>query len=326
MNNHSYKEVMNVRKLTCLLLALILMLSLTACGGSSNAAVNQSFKADYAVEEAAAAEAPMAMASGAAMDAGAPMETNTASTEGGTLPENRKWIITVDMSLETDDLETLQSALNERIAALEGFVENYSVYNGSTRANYRYRNANMTVRIPADRVTAFTQEVGGMANVVSNNLRREDVTLQYVDTEGRVEALQTEEARLLELLAGAETMSDLLEIEARLSDVRYELESYTSRLRTLDNRIDYATIYLFIEEVQEYTPVEEPTFLERITGGFGDSLEGLWQSLQDLAVFLVVSFPYILVYGGAALILFLGFRKLRRNRKQKKQPKPEEKK
>jgi len=318
-----------MRKLTCVILALVLMLSLTACGGSSTA-VNQSFKADYAVEEAApAAEAPMMMANGAAMDAGASMETTAASGAEQTLPENRKWIITADMSLETDDLEALQQALNERITALGGYVEDQSVYNGSTRANYRYRNANITVRIPSDRVTAFTQEVGGMANVVSNNLRREDVTLQYVDTEGRVTALQTEEARLLELLAGAETMSDLLEIEARLSDVRYELESYTSRLRTLDNQINYATVYLFIEEVQEYTPVEEPTFFERITGGFGDSLEGLWQSLQDLAVFLVVSFPYILVYGGAAAVILVLVKKLRKNkknRKQKKQPEQEEKK
>ena len=147
-----------------------------------------------------------------------------------------------------------------------------------------------------------------------------------------MEALKTEESRLLELLAGAETMSDLLEIEARLSDVRYELESYTSRLRTLDNQINYATVYLFIEEVQEYTPVEEPTFFERITEGFADSLEGLWQSLQDLAVFLVVSFPYILVYGGIGLVLILVLKKLRKGRnllrkqkKEKKEEKPEEK-
>ena len=319
-----------MKKWTSLLLSLVLLLSLTACGRSSTV-VNQSFKGDYAVEESAA-EAPMMMASGAAMDAGAPAETMANRETGSTVPENRKWIITADMSLETNDLEELQTALNERIAALEGYVENQSVYNGSNYASRRYRNANMTVRIPADRVTEFTQEVGGMANVVSNNLCREDVTLQYVDTEGRVNALKTEEARLLELLAGAETMSDLLEIEARLSDVRYELESYTSRLRTLDNQINYATVYLFIEEVQEFTPAEEPTFFERITRGFADSLEGLWQSLQDLAVFLVISFPYILVYGGIGLVLILVLKKLRKGRnllrkqkKEKKEEKPEEK-
>lgn len=319
-----------MKKLTCILLAFVLLLSLTACGASSRAPMNQSYKTEYAVEEAAPMEAP-AMAMGAAMDTASngTLETGSTSDAEFTVPGGRKWIITVDMNLETDDLETLQQALNERIAALEGYVENQSMYNGSNYDSRRYRNASMTVRIPADRINTFTQEVGGIANVVSNNLRREDVTLQYVDTEGRVKALQTEEARLLELLAGAETMSDLLEIEARLSDVRYELESYTSTLRNLDNHIDYATVYLFIEEVQEYTPVEEPTFFERITEGWSDSLEGLWESLQDLVVFLVVSFPFLLVYGSALVLILLLVKKLRKNkksRKQKKQPEQEEKK
>ena len=301
-----------MKKITCLLLALMLMLSFAACGGSS-VSNSAAYKNEIAMEQAAPAAASMG-----AMDYAEPMEAESGAS---TAPQGRKWIVTVDMSLETNDLESLQQALYKRIGDMEGYVENQSVYNGSIHSSRRYRNANLTVRIPADRITEFTQEIGGIANVISNNLRREDVTLQYVDTEGRVKALQTEEARLLELLAGAETMSDLLEIEARLSDVRYELESYTSRLRTLDNQIDYATVYLYIEEVQEYTPVEEPTFFERITEGFADSLDGLWESLQDLAVFLVVSFPYILVYGGIFLVIFLLTKKLRQKLKQRRKEK-----
>ena len=38
-------------------------------------------------------------------------------------------------------------------------------------------------------------------------------------------------------------------------DVRYQLESVTSQLRVLSNQVDYATIDLSIEQVQEYTPV-----------------------------------------------------------------------
>lgn len=309
-----------MKRLTCLLLALVLTLSLTACGGSSNAAAQ---KYDAAARpEAAPAEAPAAMAMGA--DAGASL--NSRGPENGAdagVPDNRKWIITADMSVETDDLDTLQQMLVETISALEGYIESQNVYNGSSHASRRYRNANLTVRIPADRVSEFTQQIGGMANVVSNNLRREDVTLQYVDTEGRVKALQTEEARLLELLAAAQNMSDLLEIEARLADVRYELESYTSRLRTLDNQIDYATVYLFIEEVQEYTPVEEPTFLERIRKGFSDSLSGIAEGAVDFTVWILANSPYLVVYGVLGAVVFLLVKKVRPLKKQKKQIPPE---
>ena len=129
-------------------------------------------------------------------------------------------------------------------------------------------------------------------------------------TESRIKALETEQARLLELLAQAQNMSDLLEIEARLTDVRYELESVTSRLRTYDNQINYATIHLDISEVQEYTPVEDPTLWQRITGGFRDSLKGLGKSLQDLLVGIVVAFPFLLVYGVIGLVIFLVIRKI----------------
>lgn len=310
-----------MKKLTALLLALLLLLSLTACGASSSDfAANHKFQA---IEEAAPMEAP-AMAMGAAADtSNSTLQSSSPNSGAGTaLPDSRKWIITVDMSVETDDLEVLLEKLAERIQSLEGYVEDQSIYNGSTRASHRYRNANLTVRIPADRVNEFTEEVGGIANVISNNLRREDVTLQYVDTEGRVKALQTEEERLLELLAGAETMSDLLEIEARLSDVRYELESYTSQLRTLDNQINYSTVYLFIEEVQEYTQVEEPTFWERITGGLADSLKGLAEGTVDLVVWLITSSPYLVVFGAIFLVILLLIKRVRKINRKRKENKP----
>lgn len=302
-----------MKKLTAILLTLCLLLTLTACGGSS--------KETAAMEYAMPEEAPAAMdtASSTAL-------SESGSTGSAALPDNRKWIITVDLSVETDDLETLQEKLNEKIAALQGYVEDQNFYNGSTYSSRRYRHAELTVRIPAEQVENFTEDVEGIANVVSNNLRREDITLQYVDTESRVTALKTEEARLLELMSQAETMVDLLEIEARLTDVRYELESYASRLRTYDNQINYATIYLYIEEVQEYTPVEEPTLWERISNGFKSSLKGLGESLQNVLVFVIIASPYLLVYGGIVLVILLIVRKARKVRTAKKQPRQEEQK
>ncbi len=306
------------KKLFALFLSLALVLTLfTACGGSSK---NTSAAMDYAasMEEAAAVE--MEMGGGVTLNS----SSDTSSTA---LPEGRKWIVTVHMSAETDDLDAMTAALDEKITALKGYVEDQNIYNGSSRSNRRYRYANLTIRIPAADVEMFTEAVSGIANVVSKETTREDITLSYVATESRLTALQTEEARLLELLAQAETMADLLEIEARLTDVRYELERHGSQLRLYDNQVDYATIYLNIEEVQEYTPVEEPTLWERIRDGFQDSVEGLGESLQDLLVFLITASPFLLVYGGAFLVGLLLIKRVHKRRKPKiaKNPDPEQK-
>ena len=294
--------------ISLLLCALLICGLLTGCGASgASSDMAMSYKQEVAME------APAAMAMDNGM--GLTEESGAAAVE---LPESRKWIITVRMSAETDDLDALTAALNEKIAQMNGYMEDQDVYNGSTRSNYRYRNASMTIRVPAESVDQFTEEVAGISNVVSKSKNLEDVTLSYSATENRVKALETEEARLLELLAQAENMTDLLEIESRLTDVRYELENYASRLRLYDNQIDYATIYLDISEVQEYTPVEEPNLWERIRDGFTDSISGLGESLQDLLVFVIVAAPYVLVYGGILLALWAPAKKLRMKRKARK--------
>lgn len=294
---------MKVRKLLALLLCLMLMLALTACGASSG---TKELAYDQTADNFMVAET---------MAANSLTEESAASAQ---VPENRKWIVTVDMSAETEDMDTLIDGLQEHIDSMGGYVQNQRISNGSYRSNYRYRSANLTIRIPAERVDNFTEKVSGMSNVTHSSKDLEDITLSYVATESRMKALQTEEERLLVLMEQAETMSDLLEIEARLTDVRYELESVTSQLRSYDNLVSFATIYLNIEEVKEYTPVAEKTRWEKITEGFVKSLKGVWNGFLDFMVWFVVNIPYILVFGVIIFVVVWILRKATQKKKVKK--------
>ena len=309
-----------MKKYISCLLAMVLVLGLlTGCGATSESVA---FKNEASYDMVA--EAPMAEEA-APMDAGLTGGSGAEMTEAA-VPENRKWIVTVYLSAETEDMDTLTANLDERIASFGGYVESQSVYNGSAYETYRRRSASLPVRIPADKVDGFVESVGEVSNVTSQEKNREDITLTYVATESRMKALQTEETRLLELLAQAETMEDLLTIEARLTDVRYELESVTSQMRLYDNQVDFATIYLNIREVKEYTPVEEPTFWERITEGFADSIEGVGQSIVDFIAWVIIASPYLVVYGVALVVVAFLVRRLRkigRARKEARKAKKE---
>ena len=308
---------MKAKKWISLLICVVLVLGLlSGCGAKSSRA---EMAYDMAVAETwAAQEAPMAANDTASLaDSGA----STAS-----MPQNRKWIVTVDMDAETEDLDALLESVEAQIEALGGYVEDQRISNGSRYATSRYRSASLTVRIPAADVDSFTQTVSGACNVVHSSKSLEDVTLTYVATESRMKALQTEEARLLELMGQAETMSDLLEIEARLTDVRYELESVTSQLRTYDNLVDYATIYLGVDEVKEYTPVEEETLWQRISGGFMDSLKSVGEGLVDFFGWVIVSLPYLVIWGAVLAVVIIIFKKkkIKLFRRKKKEEKGEE--
>jgi len=298
--------MMKARKPVSIALVLLLLLSLAGCGGASEA-----------MDKHYEAEAPMEMGSVSNESL-----SSTAGTAQTTVPENRKLIRTVNMDAETEELDTLVSAIDGKIAELQGYVESREVYNGSAYSQRRYRRAELKIRIPAENLNSFVEHVSANANIVSSNETVDDVTLQYVDTESRVKALETEQTRLLSLLEQAENMTELLEIEARLTDVRYELESVASKLRTLENQVTYATVYLSINEVQEYTPVEEETLWQRISGGFMDSIDGIADGAVEVIVWILANSPYLVLWGGILSVALVTGKKLRGKRASKKAASP----
>lgn len=237
---------------------------------------------------------------------------------------NQKLVRKIWLNAETEDMDTLLAGVSQQVTQLGGYMESRNVYNGSRYSGRRYRSADLTIRIPADKLDQFVTHISESANITNNKETADDITLSYVATESRITALETEEKRLLELLAGAENMADLLEIESRLTDVRTELEQVKSTLRLYDNQVSYGTVYLTVEEVKEYTVVEEPeTVWERISAGFVESLKNLGSFFTELFVFVVVGLPYLVLMGVVltALIILI---KLRRQKKKASKQNTEE--
>ena len=241
------------------------------------------------------------------------------STQSAT-PLNRKMIRKMWLEAETESLDTLLADVDQRVSQLAGYVEARKVYNGSIGSSRSRRYANLTIRIPVEKMDSFVTQVAGASNIVSQNETAEDVTLSYIATQSRITALETEQTRLLELLAKAETMDDLLTIEARLTDVRTELEEVTSQLRLYDNLVDYGTIYLELEEVQEYTEPEPEGFWERIGSGFVKSLQSLGVVLAELFGFLIIASPYLLLIGGIVAVILLIHRRNAKKKKKRNNP------
>ena len=164
-------------------------------------------------------------------------------------------------------------------------------------------------------------EVEGQSNVTSHSKSVEDVTLRYVATESRINALKTEEERLLALMEQAQDLSDLLEIESRLTDVRYELENISSQLRLMQNQVDYATIYLSVSEVRQFTPVAERTFWQRISDGFRRNLKGLLEAAEDFAVWLLSSLPTLMVLAVLIAVVVIVCRRISKRSREKRRAK-----
>ena len=310
---------MKMKKLFALLIALVMTASLLAgCGAASMDKMENGFAAD-----APAAAAPMETPE---MDYVVDSSLTSTDSTQTALPADQKIITTMRMDAETEAMESLLNSINAKTQELGGYMESQEIYNGSKYDSYRYRYAYLTVRIPASKLDSFVNHVSDNANITSRNTSTENVTLSYIATESRIAALETEQTRLLELLAKAENMEDLLLIESRLTEVRTELEQVNSVLRSYDNRINYSTIHLNITEVKEYTDTTEPeTFWDRISKGFVNSLENVGDGIVDFVVFLVVALPYFLpfIILAVVIIVIIKAAKKKKNKKETPPPAPE---
>ena len=258
----------------------------------------------------------------AAMDSGSGVTSENGLES--TVENGRKLIRTIYLSLQTTEFDSVLSDLSAKTTELGGYIENSSI-NGNSYYYQSTRYASYTIRIPSDQLDQFVDIVGELGNVTQKNESVEDVTLQYVDVESRKKALETEQERLLELLSQAENMEDLLAIESKLSDVRYELENYGSQLRMLDNQIDYSTVNVDVDEVERVTDTGEKSFFGEIKERFGDSLYTVGRDMRGFVIVILGSLPILVVWAVIIIVVVLVVKKIRKRRKQKKEEKKAEK-
>ena len=127
-------------------------------------------------------------------------------------------------------------------------------------------------------------DAGNLGTLTYKSESQNDVTMSYVDVESHIKAFETERDSLMLLMEKSESLSDVIALQSRLTEVNYQLDSYKSQLRKYDNLISYCTVNIdVIEVVREVLPESEMTFGERIKRGLEDSFENI-----GLVVVLVI--------------------------------------
>ena len=252
--------------------------------------------------------------------------TGSSNVEMNEIPNsNRKLIKTVDMQVETTEFDVLVSKLTDKVSAAGGYIEQSDVY-GNTGNYGDVRRANYTIRVPKNKLDNFLEAVAENSNITRKSESVEDVTLQYVDVQSKKEALEVERQRLLELIQEAQDIDTVLVIESKLTDIRYELESLESRLRTYDNQVDYSTVHINVVEVKVYTPPKSESRLDKMVDGFVSSVKGVVVDVIDFFIGFIIILPYLVVWGLIIFAFVSVVKFFRKKRKAKKAAKLEAKK
>ena len=297
-----------MKKAFILILCVLTALSLTSC---SKGALNDS----VANEIGSAPESFYSYSADSSAGQGYVTEDSAEITDTKADKQNEKIIKTVELSVETKEYDAYISSLSASVAALGGYVETSSADFGNGYSSNRY--ATYTVRIPADKLDSFLVSAGENGTITSKTENQQNVTLEYVDLESRIEAYKTEKETLSKLLEKAESLENVLAIQERLSEVNYQIESYTSQLKVLENRVSYSTVTLRINEVERVTEAE-PTLWSRIKNEFADNLDELIDWFKDSVVGVIGGLPILIPLAALITAVILIIRKAVKKRRAKK--------
>lgn len=336
---------MKMKKLLSAALLLALLLSLCACGGSSKGSGNNmesaaQFSAAADMAAAAPMEAPApdvaeeefaGLEMKEALDAGLGAGTAGASGAGGEAKvDPEKIIYSADVTVETTAFDDAVAEVTRLVEDYSGWVESSSVndanYYSRARGYVSSRSASYTLRIPSEKFSAFMSGLSELGNVPYTHTYTENVTAQYYDVQARLTAYTTQETRLLEMMEQAETVSDVIAIEEKLTELRYQIESLQSTLNNYDRRVSYSSVYLTLEEVQEYTPETEQQI------GFGRQLvlalqrggRSFVNGCRELILTVASILPGLLLLGLCLCLTVWGVRKRRAKKKARKASAPPE--
>ena len=274
---------------------LALVLVFGGCGNKGSYMVKEDaydgydyggYDADYEYFETTAAAAEKAA------DGIAPEEMQDASRTETAAQTGAKIIYTTQIDVETEHYDDYLAGVYRTLAAVGGHEQSSYIYS----RNNDYRRAELTLRVPSEKREEFIDAVSGLGNVVSINNQSKNITLQYVDTESRIEALRTEQTRLLELLEKADNMYDILAIEERLTQVRYELQTYESIKNGYDYDVDYSTVTMSIDEVNREITGNEQTLGGRISKGFREQLYRVGEGAKNFLVWLASNFIILFLW------------------------------
>ncbi len=230
----------------------------------------------------------------------------TVSEDSG--PVDRKLIEYWDFNIEVSSTAKILADIESKTHSLKGYIVESQINN-----NPNHINAYLIVKIPQENLNQMTQYLQTVGQVKNSSNRTEDITMEYYDTEARLEVLKKQEERLLAFMDGkTNNIQDLLAVEQELSRVRADRESLQARMNYLNNATSYSQISINLRQSSggEITAPQ---------GTWGKSVQGLISSLNslinlgnNLIIGIFMAAPYLLIIG---IVYFIA--NYIRNRKKK---------
>ena len=262
-------------------------------------------------KESVASMAPPTRASKAvATDAGA-QERAASERVAPAMP--RMIVRTADVKIIVADTSKTVDAVTKSIESAGGYVSGSNIWREG-----ELLRAKLTLRVPADKLTAALASIRAQAKRVENEtVSSEDVSEEFVDLESQVRNLEATEAELRELLkvarVNSQKASEVLEVHEQLTEIRGQIEQARGRMRYLSQVTAMSAIALDVVPDAIAQPVVQKGWQPLVVvKDASRALVALLQNLATAAIWFVIYIAPIL--GMLALAIAALLKVARRSR------------
>ena len=219
---------------------------------------------------------------------------------------DRKIVRNAELDLEADSPEQAQEKITSIAEMKGGFVVESNQSMSDTKATNR-DIVSMTVRVPSDKFGEALDEVRKTGSrVVSETVKGEDVTEEFIDVEAQLKAKKALEAQFMEIMKRASRVEEALEVQSELADVRGEIEKVEGRKRFLENKSSLSTIKIRLQTAQVIASATHG-FGERFVGAFDAGMSVATNFVLGLMTFFVAILPFALFIGLPTVFVFRYF-------------------
>ena len=161
-------------------------------------------------------------------------------------------------------------------------------------------SASLNLRATPDWIEQFLNGVEAEAQAAKGEITNrqttaEDLTVSIIDTDARLKAQETLQARLEQLLADRPgKLGELLETERELARVNGEIDSLKSTLAALRQRVNMSQLSIGYETKRN--PVSQGA-LQPLARAFGDFFYNLSSALAAVITAFAVGLPWLILIG-----------------------------
>ncbi len=216
-------------------------------------------------------------------------------TAARVLPAGRDIVSRGQISVRVKNVTTAANKVESLTGAVDGVV--FSEESSNVPGFPEESSATLTLRVPPTEFRSMLKKVAGLGDRLSQTQTAEDVTTQVVDTKSRLATQQRSVARVRALLSEANTIGEVVQVEAELAKREADLEALEAQVARLKDVTDLATIEVSLVGPDAEAPVDDEDlgFLAGLRGGWDAFVQIVLVGLTVLGALL----PFLLT---AALI------------------------